>query len=363
MIVPYEDLALVNKRFHSVFRKQFDEFLNVGWYILGDGVKTFEDAFATHNQMEHCVGVANGLDALILGIMALQLPRGSEIIAPANTYIASILAIIHAGHKPVLVEPDSATCNIDPSRIESAITRKTKAIMVVHLYGKCCEMDPILEIARRHKLKIVEDCAQAHDATYKGRKAGTFGDIGAFSFYPTKNLGALGDAGAVLTPDPAISAYIRKLRNYGSALRYTKDIPGYNSRLDELQAIFLKTKLGALGEITRHKRQLANLYLIGLKNRFVKPQVHPDFMDVYHIFNIRCKRRDKLRQYLLEKGIGTEIHYPIPPYRQKALEKLFPNPDFPISDTIHQTTLSLPCSYGHTEDQVGYVIDTLNSFG
>ncbi|WP_439505967.1 DegT/DnrJ/EryC1/StrS family aminotransferase [Sediminibacterium sp.] len=362
MMIPYDNLSKVNAPYTLLFQSRFNQFLEKGWYILGDEVKKFQENYAQYNQMNYCVGVANGLDALILAIWALHLPKGSEIIVPSNTYIASIIAIIHAGHKPVLVEPDIVTYNIDPTKIEAAITPKTKAIMVVHLYGKCCDMDPILSIADNYRLHIIEDCAQAHGAKYKGRMSGTFGIMSGFSFYPSKNLGALGDGGAVLTNSPELCEELKMIRNYGSHGKYYNEVVGYNSRLDEIQAMFLEIKLPYLDKINNHKRKLASMYLEQLKDDFILPIVHPDYHDVYHIFNIRHPKRAALKEYLQKLGIGTEIHYPVPPNKQKAMTALLGHLNFPIAEAIHETTLSLPCSVCHTELDIQLVIDALNAF-
>ena len=361
-MIPYDHLFSVNQPFTEQLTSAFNQFLEKGWYILGDGVKAFESNYATYNQMNHCVGVANGLDALTISLIALNLPKGSEVIVPSNTYIASILGIIHAGYIPVLVEPNIHTYNIDPLKIEEAISAKTKAIMVVHLYGKCCVMDPIIGIAQKNGLYIIEDCAQSHGAKYKGKMAGTFGVMSGFSFYPSKNLGALGDAGAILTNDDQFNEDLRKLRNYGSLQKYFNESIGFNSRLDELQAIFLSIKLPLLDQINQQKRKFAQLYLDNLKDSFVLPVVDSDFFDVYHIFNIRHPKRDELKAYLLQKGIGTEIHYPVAPHHQKALKTMLGEQDFPISAEIHATTLSLPCSSCHTESDIAQVIEALNAF-
>ncbi len=361
-MIEYESLKIVNNPFEKLFENAFKEFLDKGWYILGNGVEKFENNFAEFCKSNYCIGVANGLDAITLSLVALNLPKGSEIIVPSNTYIASVLAVLHAGFKPVFVEPDINTYNIDPSKIEEKISSNTSAILVVHLYGKLCEMDAILKIAFKHSLKVIEDCAQSHGAHFKNKKAGTFGDFGAFSFYPTKNLGALGDAGAVCTNNKEYADKIKKLRNYGSQIKYHNDLIGYNSRLDELQAYFLSIKLKYLDQITEHKRNLAELYLLNLKDQFIKPSVHPDYYDVFHIFNIRFDKRDELKHYLLKNNVKTEIHYPIPPYKQKALEKSFFNECYEISDEIHNTTLSLPISLSHTKDDIMKVIDVINSF-
>ncbi|MBI2427790.1 MAG: DegT/DnrJ/EryC1/StrS family aminotransferase [Ignavibacteriales bacterium] len=360
-MIDYENLKKANEKFFDEYKKSFDATLNSGWFILGNAVKNFEEEFARFNTNKYCVGVANGLDALILCLRALQFERGSEVIVPSNTYIATILSILQNDLKPILVEPDIRTYNIDPKKIEEAITPKTKAIMVVHLYGKSCDMDPIVAIAKKYNLALIEDCAQSHGATYKGKMTGTFG-FGAFSFYPTKNLGCLGDGGAVNTDDEEFAKKIRMLRNYGSEKKYYNDVVGYNSRLDEVQAGFLSVKLRHLKEITDHKRNLASLYHNGLKNDFIKPEVHPDFYDVFHIYNVRHPKRDALKEYLLKNDIKTEIHYPVPPHKQNAMKGVLDGNDFPISSEIHSTTLSLPISFCHSESDVQRVIDVMNRF-
>ena len=361
-MIEYENLALANKPYLNEFREAFNDVLKRGWFILGTHVQSFEKKFAAFVGSRACVGVASGLDALTLSLRAYRFGRGSEVIVPSNTYIATILSIVENGLRPVLVEPDPATCNIDPTRIEDAVTSKTCAIMVVHLYGKPCDMDPIMEIAQRKGLRVIEDCAQSHGALYRGRQTGTFGDAGAFSFYPTKNLGGLGDGGAVTTNDPVLEATIRKTRNYGSEKKYHNEVLGVNSRLDELQAAFLEVKLQHLHEITAHKRSLAELYLRNLKSDFRLPAVHKDYVDVYHIFNVRHPRRDALRDHLTRGGIGTEIHYPVPPHRQTAMKGICDQGSYPISDDIHSTTLSLPISLCHTPDDVLKVIERMNAF-
>ena len=359
-MIEYENLASSNNLFEDEYRKSFELFLKKGWYILGEQVKSFEEAFASYCNVKCCIGVASGLDALMLALRQAGFPSDSEVLVPSNTYIATILAILQCGLKPVLVEPDIRTYNIDPKRIEENITSRTKAIMVVHLYGKPYDMDPIMDISRKYNLLLVEDCAQAHGASYKSRKVGTFG-IGAFSFYPTKNLGALGDAGAITTNDDSLNEKFRALRNYGSKIKYQNDYVGYNSRLDEIQAGFLAVKLKSLDKITDHKRTLANLYFEGLKDDFILPVRSPEYEDVYHIFNIRHPQRDKLKEYLLRNGIKTEIHYPIPPHKQKAMQGIL-NRKYPLSEEIHNTTLSLPISFGHTESDILKVIAVLNKF-
>lgn len=360
-MIDYENLRKANESFFEEYRRTFNELLESGWFILGTAVQRFENEFAVFNGNKHCIGVANGLDALILTLRALNIEKGSEVIVPSNTYIATILSILQCDLIPVLVEPDIRTYNIDPAKIEAAITSKTKAIMVVHLYGKACEMDTISGIAQRHGLALIEDCAQSHGAKYKGTMTGTFG-YGAFSFYPTKNLGCLGDGGAVTTDDDEFAKKIRMLRNYGSEKKYYNEVVGYNSRLDEIQAGFLSVKLRRLNEITEHKRTLAGLYHNGLKSDFITPQVHPDYYDVFHIYNIRHPKRDQLKEYLLKNGIKTDIHYPVAPHRQKAMSGVLTHHDFPISEEIHATTLSLPISFCHTRNDVERVIEVMNRF-
>lgn len=359
-MIEYENLRLVNEKLFDKYKLNFDTFLKSGWFVLGEQVANFEKEFAKFNCSNYCVGVASGLDALILAIDAFKFPKGSEIIVPSNTYIATILAIVRNGFKPVLVEPDINTYNIDPLKIEEKITKNTRAILVVHLYGKSCDMDPIISIAEKYDLKIIEDVAQAHGAKYKGKIVGSFG-IGCFSFYPTKNLGALGDAGAITTNDIEFAKKFKLLRNYGSAVKYYNDELGYNSRLDEIQAGFLSIKLKILDEITNHKRELAKIYFDNLNDKFIKPVLNEDYFDVYHIFNIRHKDRDNLREFLLKNGIKTEIHYPLAPHRQKAMMGIIEG-EYPISDEIHSTTLSLPISYFHTRDDIEYTCTIMNQW-
>lgn len=360
--IEYENLREANRPFVEEYTQAFGKVLEGGWFILGKAVQEFETSFAAYLGSRHCIGVANGLDAITLSLRALGLPQDAEVIVPSNTYIATILSILQAGLVPVLVEPDIRTYNIDPFLIENAITRKTRAIIVVHLYGKPCDMDPIVDLAAKHRLKIVEDCAQSHGATYKKRQTGTFGDCNAFSFYPTKNLGALGDGGAVTTDSDELAQTIRRLRNYGSDKKYYNEIVGQNSRLDELQAAFLSVKLKSLDAINDHKRMLAALYDERLKGDFIKPARHPDFLDVFHIYNIRHPQRDRLREHLLNHGIKTEIHYPVPPHRQKAMVGILDNREYPIATEIHATTLSLPISFYHRREDIERVAEIANSF-
>lgn len=360
-MIEYENLSRSNKIFCNDYKKSFEDFLESGWYILGKKVEEFEKNYADYCGTDFCVGVANGLDALTISLSSFNFEKGSEVIVPSNTYIATILSILHNGLKPVLVEPDINTYNIDPDKIEENITSKSRAILVVHLYGKVCEMDRIKAIASKYSLRIIEDCAQAHGAKYKEQYAGSFGDFGAHSFYPTKNLGALGDGGAITCNDPLLTEKVKTLRNYGSKIKYYNEVVGYNSRLDEVQAAFLSIKLKRLNAINEYKRKLAKFYQDNLNEDFIKPQVHPDFFDVYHIYNIRHPKRDILKEYLLNNGIKTEIHYPIPPHNQPAMQGLISR-SYPISEEIHRTTLSLPISYGHTEDDIHRVTEVMNNF-
>jgi dTDP-4-amino-4,6-dideoxygalactose transaminase len=361
-MIAYENLKFSNKEFEDKFEKEFSLFLEKGWYILGNKVKEFEESFAKYCGARYCVGVANGLDALEIGLKVFDFPPSSEIIVPSNTYIASILAIINAGHIPVLVEPDIETFNIDPKLIVEKITSKTKAIMPVHMYGQVSQMGSIVGIAEKFQLEIIEDCAQAHGATLDGKMAGTFGRIGAYSFYPTKNLGALGDAGSILTSDEKLYQKLKALRNYGSEKKYYNKFIGRNSRLDEIQSVFLNIKLPFLNKINDHKRALAKIYNKLITNEVIKPIELSGCYHVYHIYNIRTQLRDNLRIYLLEKGIQTEIHYPVSPNQQEAYQHLFSKENYPKSEEIHKTTLSLPISYGTSESEAKYIAESVNQF-
>jgi dTDP-4-amino-4,6-dideoxygalactose transaminase len=361
-MIQYENLQKVNQPFIHEYKSEFEKVLNSGWFVLGENVAAFEKEYANYCEVPFCVGVGNGLEALVLSIKALGIEKGMEIIVPCNTFIASILAVIEAGCVPVLVDVDLKTYNIDPSRIEEKITAKTRAVMAVHLFGKCCEMNSIIAICKKYHLFLIEDAAQAHGASYKGNKAGSMGDANGFSFYPAKNLGALGDGGAVTVKNYEIYDRVRKLRNYGSDTKYVNEIIGFNSRLDELQAAFLRIKLKSLDSIIAHKRKLAKFYLDYLKEDYIKPVVHPDYIDVYHIFNIRHPKRDLLQAYLLKNEIQTMIHYPIPPHKQPALQGYFVGESYSITEEIHNTTLSLPISASHVESEIIRVIELMNKF-
>lgn len=360
-MIEYESLARSNQPFMDELEAVAVRVIRKGWYVLGQEVTAFEDEFAQFAGARHCIGVANGLDALILSIEALDLPRGSDILVASNTYIATILAIVRAGHHPVLVEPERTTFNMDPAGLPQAITVNTRAICVTHLFGKTCRMDAIGAFAREHGLKVVEDCAQSHGARLGTQMTGTFGDAGCFSFYPTKNLGALGDAGAIVTNDDALADRLRHTRNYGSKQKYVNRYLGVNSRLDELQASLLRVKLRHLDAMTAHKRALAEVYFAGLPDWIAKPARRPDEFDVFHIYGIRHPRRDELRQHLLEQGIKTEIHYPIPPHRQEAMKGILSG-NYPMADELHATELSLPISVGHTASDIEQVVSAAARF-
>lgn len=362
-MIPYENLSLTNKMFEDEYKVSFCKFVEKGWYILGEEVKSFEQEFASYIGTKHCIGLASGLDALIIAFECLKLPKGSEVLVPSNTYIASILAIVKAGLTPIMVEPDIETYNINPDELEKKLTSKTKAVLVVHLYGKSCQMDKICDFCKKYNLKLVEDCAQSHGAKFKGKMTGSFGDAGAFSFYPTKNLGALGDAGAICTNNDELAEIARAWRNYGSEKHYHNKYTGINSRLDEIQASFLRIKLQHIEEITEKKRKLAQMYLNGLnKNKFILPKVDEDYFDVYHIFEIRTEKRDELKQYLLNNGIKTEIHYPVAPKNQEGYKGILDMQETPLAEEIASTILSLPISFGTREEDVKYIIDIMNKF-
>lgn len=360
-MIEYESLARSNAEFMGELEQAAARVIRSGWYVLGQEVSSFEAEFARYVGARHCIGVANGLDALILSIEALDLPPGSEVLVASNTYIATILAIVRAGYRPVLVEPLLETFNIDPARLATAMTPATRAICVTHLFGKTCRMDEVMTFALEYGLKVIEDCAQSHGARLGDRQTGTFGDAGCFSFYPTKNLGAIGDAGAIVTDDDRLADRLRHLRNYGSKVKYVNEYVGVNSRLDEIQAALLRIKLRHLDAMTIHKRALAEIYFDELPNSVSLPMRCADEFDVFHIFGVRHPRRDALRAWLLEQGIKTEVHYPIPPHRQRAMEGILSG-DYPIADELHLTELSLPISVGHTEDDVRAVCAAVASF-
>lgn len=364
MKIPFVSFKPMEKELDSELRGAFERVYSASWYIEGKEDAEFEKMFAEFCDTKYCIGVGNGLDALMLALKAFGIGEGDEVIVPSNTYIATALAVTYVGARPVFVEPKIETFNIDPDRIEAAITDKTKAIMPVHLYGQACEMDSIMDIARKHDLKVIEDCAQAHGATYKGQRVGSFGDAAGFSFYPGKNLGALGDAGAVVTNNKELADKIRALGNYGSDYKYHHIYKGNNSRLDELQAAFLAAKLPHMDKINAERRKIADRYLSEIKNdKIFLPVVMDDMVPVWHVFGIRCAERDELEKYLNDKGIGTNKHYPIPMHLQECYKDLgYKEGDFPIAEEISKTELSLPMYYGMNDEEIQYVIDAINKF-
>jgi dTDP-4-amino-4,6-dideoxygalactose transaminase len=360
-MIEYESLARSNRAFMTDLEEAASRVIRSGWYVLGQEVSAFESEFAQYVGAKHCIGVANGLDALILAIEALDLPKGSDVLVASNTYIATILAIVRAGHRPVLVEPEVETFNMDPCKLADSMTPLTRAICVTHLFGKSCRMDAICAFAHEHGLKIVEDCAQSHGAKLAGQMTGTFGNAGCFSFYPTKNLGAIGDAGAIVTNDDALADRLRHTRNYGSKVKYVNEYVGVNSRLDEMQAALLRVKLRHLDEMIHHKRALAQIYFDQLPAWLSLPRVREDEYDVFHIYAVRCDKRDELRAWLLDQGVKTEIHYPIPPHRQKAMSGILLG-EWPVAEQLHSTELSLPISAGCSKEEVELVCDLLEGF-
>lgn len=362
MAVPFLDLKASYLELKFELDAAYRRVMESGWYILGNEVAAFEAEFAAYCEADHCIGVANGLDALHLIVRAYGIGPGDEVIVPANTYIATWLAVTHAGATPVPVEPDERTYNIDPQRIEAAITPRTKAIMVVHLYGQPADMDPINALSKQYGLKVIEDCAQAHGAKYKGRRVGGLGDAAGFSFYPGKNLGAIGDGGAVTTNDPELAERLRVLRNYGSQVKYHNEIIGFNSRLDELQAALLRVKLTKLDEWNERRRQVAAHYMLALSGqpRLVLPHV-PAWADpVWHLFVVRHGERDTLQKDLLAAGVGTMIHYPIPPHLQPAYAELGGKEgDFPLSESMAKEVLSFPMGPHLTKSESSSVISAI----
>ena len=364
MKIPFVTFIPMEKELNEDLRNAFERVFNRSWYIGGMEDDAFEKAFAEYCNVKYCIGVGNGLDALMLTLKALNIGKEDEVIIPSNTFIATALAVTYVGAKPVFVDPDIRTFNINPKLIESAITSKTKAIIPVHLYGQACDMDPIMVIAKSHNLNVIEDCAQAHGATYKGKKVGTFGDAACFSFYPGKNLGALGDAGAVVTNNRKLADIIRALGNYGSDYKYHHIYKGNNSRLDELQAAILSVKLPYLDQMNTKRRYVANKYTEGIRNpKVVTPFVLRECVPVWHIYGIRCNERDALEDYLNQKGIGTNKHYPIPIHLQECYKDLnIPLGILPVAEEISSTELSIPIYYGITDEEIQYIIDAINSF-
>lgn len=362
-MIKFLDLHKMNEQYRPEIDEQIKEVLDSGWYLLGHKIAAFEQEFAAYCGADFCLGVANGLQALELSIKALDIGVDDEVIVPANTYIASALSISYAGATPILVEPDPRSFNIDPKRIEEAITEKTRAIMVVHLYGQVCDMDPILALAHKYNLKVIEDCAQAHGASYKGKRVGTFGDISGFSFYPGKNLGALGDGGAVVTNDKTLAQKVEALRNYGSHKKYENLYKGTNSRLDELQAAALSVKLKGLGKDNTRRQEIAAYYTNHIQNDKIMVPTSPDSTEshVWHLYVIRCQERARLQNYLNEQGVQTLIHYPIAIHKQQAYQELS-HLSFPITEAIHDEVLSLPLSPVMSDDDVKVVVKAINNW-
>jgi dTDP-4-amino-4,6-dideoxygalactose transaminase len=341
----------IREEMQKAFQRVYDSY----WYIQGQELIQFEKEYAQLNQIQFAVGVSNGLDALALALRTLNIGPGDEVIVPSNTYIATALAVSHVGATPVFVEPRIETYNINPELISQAITKKTKAIMPVHLYGQACEMDAIMDIAKANNLFVVEDNAQAHLSSFNGKITGSFGDINGTSFYPGKNLGALGDAGAITTDNEELANRIKTLRNYGSAIKYYNEEIGYNKRLDEMQAAFLRVKLNFLQEWTNQRKEIAQWYNEVLQDRsdLILPYVHENADHVYHLYVVRTSNREKLQQELTEKGVQTMIHYPVPPHLQKAYKHLgYKQGDFPIAEEIARTCLSLPVWPGIVKNDI-----------
>ncbi|MGN1313963.1 MAG: DegT/DnrJ/EryC1/StrS family aminotransferase [Lachnospiraceae bacterium] len=365
MRIPFVSFLPLEKELDSGLRAAFERVYENSFYIQGEEGKKFEKKFAEYCNVNYCIGTGNGLDALVLALKALEITTGDKVIVPSNTFIATALAVTYVGAKPIFVEPDIQTFNIDPGKIEEKISDSTKAIIPVHLYGQPCEMEPIMRLAEKYNLYVIEDCAQAHGATYKGKRVGAFGDAAGFSFYPGKNLGALGDGGATITNSKELAERIRALGNYGSDYKYHHIYQGQNSRLDEMQAAFLSVKLSHLERMNRDRRRIANQYLKGICNpEVILPHVILDAEPVWHIFAIRCQYRDELEAYLKGNGIGTNKHYPIPIHMQECYRDLgIAKGELPIAEEISATQLSLPLYYGMTDEEVQFVIEQINGFG
>ena len=365
MNIPFLSFKVINEKIKPSILNEFELFFDKGWYILGDKVIEFENAYAEFSNTAYAIGVSNCLDALHLSLKVLNVGADDEVIVPSNTYVATAIAVSQVGAKPVFVEPNPQTYNLDPQKIEEAITIKTKAIMPVHLYGQACEMEAIMDIANKHGLVVIEDNAQSHAATYNGKITGSWGHANCTSFYPGKNLGAFGDAGAITTNDTDIANKIKVLRNYGSEKKYYNEVIGYNMRLDECQAAFLSVKLKYLQEWTTQRQQIAAWYNNGLKGieELHLPEIAKGSTHVFHLYVVRTKKRNELQNHLTENGIGTLIHYPVPPHLQKAYSFLgFNKGAFPIAEEIADTCLSLPLWPGMTEDEVYTVCSAIKNF-
>ena len=365
MDIPFLSFNDVNHLIKPEIMEAFEQFFDKGTYVLGANVKQFEEEYAEFNEVKHCIGVSNGLDALHIALKTLNIEKGDEVIIPSNTYIATALAVSYVGAKPVFVEPDAQTYNIDPNNIEAAITERTKAIIPVHLYGQACNMESIMGIAEKNNLFVIEDNAQSQGASFKGKLTGTWGHINGTSFYPGKNLGALGDAGAITSNDSELAIRAGVLRNYGSQKKYFNEVIGFNMRLDECQAAFLSVKLKYLAIWTKQRQQIAKWYFEALHGieELILPKIEKGSTHVYHLYLIRTDKRTALQEYLNKKGVGTLIHYPIPPHLQKAYHTLgFHKGDYPIAEEIADTCLSLPVWPGMTEEMVKYTAQMIKKF-
>ena len=365
MLVPFFSFEEINKQIKAEMLSAFESFFDSSRYVLGREVERFEKAYAEFNNVKYCIGTSNGLDALFLALRTLNIGAGDEVIIPSHTFIATMLAVTHSGATPVLVEPDKKTYNIDPARIEDAITNKTKAIIPVHLYGQACVMNEIMSVALKHNLFVIEDNAQSHGARFSGIPTGSWGQINATSFYPAKNLGALGDAGALTTNDENLARRAKLLRNYGSETKYNHQQLGYNMRTDECQAAFLNVKLNYLESWTRQRQEIANMYNLGLTDisEITLPFKHPNSDHVYHLYVIRTPYRDDLQKHLHKKGVGTLIHYPLANHLQPAYKFLNYNKgSFPIAEEISDTCLSLPMWPGMEKIHIDHVTEGVKSF-
>jgi dTDP-4-amino-4,6-dideoxygalactose transaminase len=365
MNIPFLNFKPMLDQMHSEMFDAFERVYNSGWFILGKELDEFEKAYSDFNQVNHVIGVSNGLDALYLALKSVGIHEGDEVIVPSNTYIATAIAVSNLRAKPVFVEPDRRTYNLDPGLIEAVLTEKTKAIMPVHLYGQACEMDSIMAIAKKYGLFVVEDNAQAHAAFFGDKMTGSWGHVNATSFYPGKNLGALGDAGAVTTNDEYLAEKVRVLRNYGSRAKYKNEVIGFNMRLDEVQAAFLKVKLSYLFDLTRQRQEIAGMYderLAGIEG-LILPYTHEQATHAFHLYVVRTVQRDQLQKHLSAQGISTLIHYPIPPHLQAAYSDLgYGNGSFPIAEELALTSLSLPIWPGMTVSEVDQVSDCVKLF-
>ena len=364
MKIPFVNLEPMHKQIKDEIVTGFEKIYDKNWFILGQSVEAFEEEFSKYNNADYCISCGNGLDALSIILRGYDIGEGDEVIVPSNTYIATALAVSYVGARVIFVDPNIKTFNIDINKIEEAITKKTKAIIAVHLYGRPAEIDEIKVLCEKYNLKLIEDAAQSHGAMYKGKKAGNLGDAAGFSFYPGKNLGALGDGGAILTNDNVLAEKVRAIRNYGSTIKYNNEYKGVNSRLDEIQAEFLKIKLKYLDKWNVDRKKIAKLYLEGINNhKIILPYVNSVDESAWHVFAVRTEYRNELEKYLKYKGIETLIHYPIPIHLQQAYDNLgYKAGDFPVAETLSKTVLSLPLWYGMSDDEINYVVSILNQW-